>query len=88
MQEIKIVDIANGGAANGGQDIFFDVKTDDVQEYRVLCPYGEVGALIAKCNCSPNWLNTIGQGGQPDRDSKNHLKQCRSLTIRVSKYVL
>ncbi len=41
MQEIKIADIANGGAANGGQDIFFDVKTDDVQEYRVLCPYGE-----------------------------------------------
>ena len=38
MQEIKIADIANGGAANDGQDIFFDVKTDDLQEYRVLCP--------------------------------------------------
>ncbi len=45
MQKIKIADIPNGGAANGGQDIFFDVKTDDVQEYRVLCPYGEVGAI-------------------------------------------
>ena len=60
MQEIKIADIANGGAANGGQDIFFDVKTDDVQEYRVLCPYGEVGALIAK-------LQLFAQLAQHDR---------------------
>ena len=60
MQEIKIADIANGGAANGGQDIFFDVNTDDVQEYRVLCPYGEVGALIAK-------LQLFAQLAQHDR---------------------